>query len=440
MKLAEIIGLEEKHARLLEKAGVKEVEDLLTLSYYQINKLARSIGVSVRALDTWQEHADLMRIQGVSPEVANSINLIGIDSVKEFAYRNAKTTIEKLKELKKGNPKILTEVPTLKNIEDWINEAKNLTDVPKKEDKLKKKPTPKKKPAPKTEPSPTGPSSPDIPIVPNYKPFEQFEKDYGAYGPEYWNDKWVTAPIIYTGRALRGESYNKQIDVDVKTFIKKNDAILWHVLTQLELRKETPNDTALAVQNFVCNFLKYKYDDIASDCPEFWLFPFEAIQSEIGDCEDGAILIASLLINAGVPSWRVKVCAAQVMADPVFAPSDEELGGHAYCIYLADRPESERKLEWVILDWCYLQDPEVSIEDKPLARNGGTEGAYRDIWFTFNDDQSYAQSSFEVKEGRISKNRTTQKDEVLAPLEEILKSLASDTIEKIFRKLNIEIE
>jgi hypothetical protein len=440
MKLAEIIVLEEKHARLLEKAGVKEVEDLLTLSYYQINKLARSIGVSVRALDTWQEHADLMRIQGVSPEVANSINLIGIDSVKEFAYRNAKTTIEKLKELKKGNPKILTEVPTLKNIEDWINEAKNLTDVPKKEDKLKKKPTPKKKPAPKTEPSPTGPSSPDIPIVPNYKPFEQFEKDYGAYGPEYWNDKWVTAPIIYTGRALRGESYNKQIDVDVKTFIKKNDAILWHVLTQLELRKETPNDTALAVQNFVCNFLKYKYDDIASDCPEFWLFPFEAIQSEIGDCEDGAILIASLLINAGVPSWRVKVCAAQVMADPVFAPSDEELGGHAYCIYLADRPESERKLEWVILDWCYLQDPEVSIEDKPLARNGGTEGAYREIWFTFNDDQSYAQSSFEVKEGRISKNRTTQKDEVLAPLEEILKSLASDTIEKIFRKLNIEIE
>jgi hypothetical protein len=128
------------------------------------------------------------------------------------------------------------------------------------------------------------------------------------------------------------------------------------------------------------------------------------------------------------------------MADPVFAPSDTELGGHAYCIYLADRPESERKLEWVILDWCYLQDPEVSVENKPLARNGGTEGAYREIWFTFNDFHSWAQSSFEVKEGRISNNRTTQKDEVLAPLEDILKSLASEEIEKIFRKLNIEIE
>jgi len=433
MKLIEIIGLEAKHAKLLEKAGIKEVDDLLSLSYYQIKQLARSIGVAVKTLDTWQEHADLMRIEGITPELAKAINIIGIDSVKELAYRNAKKTIEKLKGLKKDNPKILTKVPTLKNIEDWISEAKNLAKVPKKGEKVKKKPSPKTKPAPKKS------SGPDIPITPNYKPFEQFEKDYGKYGPDYWNSKWDTAPIIYTGRALRGESYNKQIDVDVKAFIKRNDAILWHVLTQLNLRKDTPNDTALAIQNFVCNFLKYKYDDIASECPEFWLFPFEAVQSEIGDCEDGAILIAGLLINAGIPSWRVKVCAAQVMADPIFAPSDSELGGHAYCIYLADRPDSERKLEWVILDWCYLQDPEILITEKPLARNGGTEDAYRDIWFTFNDLYSWAQSSFEVG-SRISKNRTTQKDEVLAPLEDILKSLASDTIEKIFNKLNIEIE
>jgi len=81
----------------------------------------------------------------------------------------------------------------------------------------------------------------------------------------------------------------------------------------------------------------------------------------------------------------------------------------------------------------------LTITEKPLARNGGTEGAYREIWFTFNDIQSWAQSSFEVG-SRISKNRTTQKDEVLAPLEEILKSLASETIEKIFEKLNINIE
>ena len=70
MKLIEIIGLEAKHAKLLEKAGIKETEDLLTLSYYQIKQLARSIGVVVKTLDTWQEHADLMRIEGITPELA----------------------------------------------------------------------------------------------------------------------------------------------------------------------------------------------------------------------------------------------------------------------------------------------------------------------------------------------------------------------------------
>jgi hypothetical protein len=434
MKLIDIIGLEEKHVKLLEKVGIKSVEDLIPLSYNQLRKIARKIGISVKLIDTWQEHADLLRIEGIDPKLANALNMIGIDSLKEFARRNPKNSLEKLKLLKKENSKIISKVPALTLIEELIKKAKEIGEILPKDDKVKKKPPSKKKPAPKKK------SSPDIPVTPNYQPFEKFEKNYGKYGPEYWNNKWNTAPIIYTGRALRGESYKKQIDADVKAFIKENDAILWHVITQAGLRKDTPNETALTIQNFVCNFLKYKYDDETVDCPEFWLFPFESIQSEIGDCEDGAILIAALLINAGIPNWRVKVCAAQVFADPVFAPSDTDLGGHAYCIYLADREESQRKLEWVILDWCYLQDPEVPIEEKPLARDGGQEGAYQEVWFTFNNENSWAQNSFEVLEGRISKNRITKKEEVLAPLEDILKLLASDELEKIFRKYSLKIE
>ncbi len=426
MKLTDIIGLEEKHANLLAEAGIREVEDLLPLTRYQIQQLARKLGVTVNQLDCWQEHADLMRISGITPEYANLLNKIGIDSVKEFAYRNPKSTLEKLKQFKKDNPKVITKIPGQKDIEAWIKEAKNISGAPEKK--------PSKKPGKKDEAPPSV-----IPKI-DYVPIEKFEGDYGEYGADYWNNKWEKAPIIYTGRALRAEVYKKQIDVDVKTFIKKDDAILWHVITQVGLRKETPNETALAIQNFVCNFLKYKYDDLTAEVPEFWLFPFESIQAEIGDCEDGAILIASLLINAGIPSWRVKVTAAEVIADPIFAPSDTEVGGHSYCLYLADRSESERKLEWVILDWCYLQDPEVPIEKKPLARDGGTEGAYKNILFTFNDEYSWAQSALEVKEGRISQNRTVKKDEIIAPLEDILKHLASDELLKVFRKLGIDIE
>ncbi|MFW9873497.1 MAG: DUF4332 domain-containing protein [Candidatus Thorarchaeota archaeon] len=416
MKIIEIIGIEKKHADLLEKEGFGNLEDLLPLTISEIKKLAKKIGVSAELLDTWQEHADLMRIEGINPKMANALNLTGIDSVKEFARRNPKNVVTRLKDLKKENPKVLTKVPTESQVKKWINDAKSLSGVPKKKEKKEE----------------------EIINPPELIEITLFEGDYGKYGPEYWNSKWEKAPIIYTARALRGESYKKQIDADVKSFIKNNDAILWHVISHAKLRRETANETAWAIQKFVCDFLKYIGDDESAECPEFWQFPFESIQSEIGDCEDGAILIAGLLINVGIPSWRVKVVAAQVMTDPLF-PSSEE-GGHAYCIYLADRPESSRKLEWVILDWCYLQDPEKPIEKKPLARNGGQDGAYKEVWFTFNDKYSWAQSSFEVKEGRISRNRKATQEEILAPLEDILKHLARKELDKIFKKDNIRID
>jgi predicted flap endonuclease-1-like 5' DNA nuclease len=416
MKIIEIIGINEKQASLLEKEGFGNVEDLLPLTPNQIKKLAKKIGVSAELLDSWQEHADLMRIDGVNPKIANALNLVGIDSVKEFARRSAKSIASKLKDLKVEKPKVLTKAPTEKEVQNWINIAKSLSGVPEKKEKKEE----------------------EIGTPPELIEIKPFVADYGKYGPEYWNTKWEKAPIIYTARALRGESYKKQIDADVKTFIKDNDAILWYVISQAKLHRETANETAWIIQKFVCDFLNYIGDDESVECPEFWQFPFESIQSEIGDCEDGAILIASLLINAGIPSWRVKVVAAQVMTNPLF-PSSEE-GGHAYCIYLADSPESSRKLEWVILDWCYLQDPEVAIEKKPLARDGGQDGAYKQVWFTFNDRYSWAQSSFEVREGRISQNRKAKQEEVLTPLGDILRNLASDELTKIFKKFNIEIE
>ena len=417
MKIIEIIGINEKQAALLEKEGFGNVEDLLPLTPSQIKKLAKKIGVSAGLLDSWQEHADLMRIEGIDPKFANALNLVGIDSVKEFARRKAKSIVSKLTDLKKEKPKVFTKAPTVSEVQKWIDQAKSLSGVPEKKEENDQE---------------------IITSPPELIKITPFVGDYGKYGSEYWNIKWETAPIIYTARALRGESYKKQIDADVKIFIKNNDAILHYVISHAGLHRKTANETAWVIQKFVCEFLKYIGDDESVDCPEFWQFPFESIQSEIGDCEDGAILIASLLINSGIPSWRVKVVAAQVMTNPLF-PSSEE-GGHAYCIYLADRPESSRKLEWVILDWCYLQDPDVPVEEKPLARDGGQDGAYKQVWFTFNDRYSWAQSSFEVLEGRISQNRKAKQDEVLAPLGEILRNLASDELSKIFKKFNLEIE
>ena len=89
-----------------------------------------------------------------------------------------------------------------------------------------------------------------------------------VYDANYWNTKWTRAPIVYTGRALRGQS--AQIGADVKNFIMTNDVILQEIIKQYGLKKTTMNDTALACQRWVVQFLFYKEDDAANKCPEFW--------------------------------------------------------------------------------------------------------------------------------------------------------------------------
>ncbi len=124
MKIIEIEGVGEKYAKILEKAGIANVADLLALTYKKLKELAEKTKISIKLLDKWQEHADLMRIKGVGPEFSEALNKIGVDSVKEFAQRNAQKILDKLVELDKKTPDVIRKIPTLKDIESWINEAK----------------------------------------------------------------------------------------------------------------------------------------------------------------------------------------------------------------------------------------------------------------------------------------------------------------------------
>lgn len=209
---------------------------------------------------------------------------------------------------------------------------------------------------------------------------------------EYWNNKWKKETVIYAGRTLK--TINRAIELDVKTFISANDALLQRVIEKNELRKATHNETAHACQQFVVGYLSYVSDTEKDRCPEYWQFPFETLASAMGDCEDGAILMASLMINAGVPNWKVKVVAGNVRPQPT-APQ----GGHAYCIFLADR---DGGLEWEIHDWCYYEDSDIPTGSKPLAKNGGYERTYEDIWFSFNNEFSWSNELVTI-EDRVRK-------------------------------------
>ncbi|MFO7796389.1 MAG: DUF4332 domain-containing protein [Promethearchaeati archaeon] len=124
MKIIEIEGIGKKYAKDLNKANIEEVEDLTKLSWEELENLAEKTKISLKLLDKWQEHADLMKIKGVGPEYAEVLNKIGIDSVKELSHRNPENTLKRIQEFDKEQPDVIRRLPVLDQLKDWINQAK----------------------------------------------------------------------------------------------------------------------------------------------------------------------------------------------------------------------------------------------------------------------------------------------------------------------------
>ena len=132
MKIIEIEGIGEKYAKILEDAGFAEIKDLIPLKWKEIKDLAEKTKISLKLVEKWQDQAELMIINGVGPEYSEVLNKVGIDSTRELAYRNSNNTLEKIIAFDKEQPDVIRKIPKVEDIENWINEAKNLYGEKKK--------------------------------------------------------------------------------------------------------------------------------------------------------------------------------------------------------------------------------------------------------------------------------------------------------------------
>jgi len=202
---------------------------------------------------------------------------------------------------------------------------------------------------------------------------------------EYWESRHPIVQRLYNGRPLpNGNKY----DIDVRHFVWNEDITLFELIHAHNMISENNDQTVQNIQKWVVNNLKYTSDETLGRS-EYWLFPAETVEMLKGDCEDGAILIASMILCA-LPiehHWRVRVCAGWVQEAPT-APQ----GGHGYVTYCRCSDN-----EWVVIDWCYLEDSRISMEDKPLHKNNKY---YKDIWFSFNHKYAYSHTDLSVS-GRV---------------------------------------
>lgn len=100
------------------------------------------------------------------------------------------------------------------------------------------------------------------------------------------------------------------------------------------------------IQQWVVDNIEYMSDEEQYGYEELWVPPVMLLKSKKGDCEDGAFLIMSLALNAGVDPERLRMYGGFVDAGPGAAS-----GGHGWVAY---RRESDD--EWVAIDFSYYPD------------------------------------------------------------------------------------
>jgi predicted transglutaminase-like cysteine proteinase len=203
----------------------------------------------------------------------------------------------------------------------------------------------------------------------------------------YYNTKYPKQDIVYNSRNIHGSDLKMR--TDVRNFITPVNYLIRDLLkNELNIKITDKDQDAKAekIQKWVVDNIAYVYDSQSQGFVEFWQFPFETLALRTGDCEDGAILMASMLLAAGIPAWRVRVAGGGVKVNNPTAP----MGGHGWCCYLR---KSDNK--WLPLDWCYWPVIDKPIENRKTLRE---DDNYIETWFSWNHKYSWGRKSFVLEE------------------------------------------
>ncbi|NOR69240.1 MAG: DUF4332 domain-containing protein [Methylomarinum sp.] len=129
-KLSEIEGIGETYSTKLEDAGITSLENLLETCCEKKGRksLAETTGVSEKLILGWVNRADLARVKGISTQYADLLKVAGVDTIPELAQRKADNLQAKMVEIN-DEKNLVRKVPTSTQVEDWVNQAKELPRV-----------------------------------------------------------------------------------------------------------------------------------------------------------------------------------------------------------------------------------------------------------------------------------------------------------------------
>ncbi len=125
--IIDLEGVGPAYAEKLHATGIKTTHDLLTTGGTKAGrkKLADDTGIDEGKILTWVNHSDLHRLDGVAGQFSELLEAAGVDTVKEFATRNATNLIAKMQEVNETK-NISGRVPSEEQLQKMIDQAKSL--------------------------------------------------------------------------------------------------------------------------------------------------------------------------------------------------------------------------------------------------------------------------------------------------------------------------
>lgn len=166
----------------------------------------------------------------------------------------------------------------------------------------------------------------------------------------------------------RNEVMRKTLREDIKSFVLATPGANWELF---QSRSEGSFDhRAHLIAAFVSEKIAYK-----AARKDYWQFPDETLWVKEGDCEDRALLMASLLLASGVSGYNVRVALGKLRVSLKSGKRREY--DHAWVMY---KNEVGR---WILLEPLHLQR-EVKGAFNPEKPSGLTQAEYIP-YFVFND-------------------------------------------------------
>lgn len=142
--------------------------------------------------------------------------------------------------------------------------------------------------------------------------------------------------------SIEGPIRNQASPADITALLRIGDATLARLAASLTEGIGDPDDKALAVLRHVSKRLEYRKDTDDGGVGDAWTCAAATYFRGWGDCEDGAVLLQSLLLAAGLPQERLIT---------VFGRIGVNREGHAWTCWKRACDERWTALEWTSGAW-----------------------------------------------------------------------------------------